>query len=35
MMPKPDVFTTVRQIALKMPDVQASIRYDGSEVLKA
>ena len=35
MMPKPDVFSTVRQIALKMPDVEASIRYDGSEVLKA
>lgn len=30
-----DVFAAVRQIGLAMPDVAASIRYDGSEVLKA
>ena len=34
-MAKPDVFATVKQIGLAMPDVEASIRYDGSEVLKA
>jgi hypothetical protein len=32
---KPVVFETVKQIGLAMPDVEASIRYDGSEVLKA
>jgi len=32
---KSDVFATVKQIGLAMPDVEASIRYDGSEVLKA
>jgi hypothetical protein len=32
---KPIAFATVRQISLAMPDVEASIRYDGSEVLKA
>jgi hypothetical protein len=32
---KSDVFAAVRQIGLAMPDVEASIRYDGSEVLKA
>lgn len=34
-MAKSDVFATVKQIGLAMPDVEASIRYDGSEVLKA
>ena len=34
-MVKSDVFATVKQIGLAMPDVEASIRYDGSEVLKA
>jgi hypothetical protein len=28
-------FDEVRAIALRLPDVEASIRYDGSEVLKA
>jgi hypothetical protein len=32
---KADVFAAVKQIGLAMPDVEASIRYDGSEVLKA
>ena len=30
-----DVSARVRQIGLAMPDVEASIKYDGSEVLKA
>ena len=34
-MAKSDVFAMVRQIGLAMPDVEASIRYDGSEILKA
>ena len=34
-MAKSDVFARVRQIGLAMPGVEASIRYDGSEVLKA
>ena len=34
-MAKTVVFETVKQIGLAMPDVEASIRYDGSEVLKA
>ena len=34
-MARADVFARVRQIGLAMPDVEASIRYDGSEVLKA
>ena len=34
-MVRSDVFTVVKQIGLAMPDVEASIRYDGSEVLKA
>ena len=34
-MAKTDPFATVRQIGLRMPDVEASIKYDGSEVLKA
>ena len=35
-MPKrADGFAIVRQIGLAMPGVEASIRYDGSEVLKA
>jgi hypothetical protein len=33
--PKTVVFETVKQIGLAMPDVEAAIRYDGSEVLKA
>ena len=28
-------FEEVKAVALKLPDVEASIRYDGSEVLKA
>ena len=32
---KSDVFAAVKQIGLAMPDVEASIRYDGAEVLKA
>ena len=34
-MVRSDVFATVKQIGLAMPDVEASIRYDGLEVLKA
>jgi len=32
---KTDVFARVRKIGLAMPDVESSIGYDGSEVLKA
>jgi hypothetical protein len=32
---QPDIFERVRKAALALPDVEATIRYDGSPVLKA